>query len=411
MEAKKSAIEDGLRKFPLCRGEVEKVCLDPHAKYMFLDLDRLVKVGDKVLKYPTGTVISIDEFLTKLFQGDYHIDATQELQNVLAQTQQQRNRLEIAVRADLKEIETDMNDLCRRLVSRIETYFQELIKGLQDIHLKNTQEERNKIKNFEKLLQRKIDHRESLGRDEFNLSSLHAKFKLMQKDPEKLEGFFQTMIKRKKRYDIFRDEKDLQAFQSLFIESNNFEHNMITYLSNSYKFKQQQSKEDSRELLLPPGPRLSAEDKFVEKIVNSIDQSIGSMKHFAIQSAIKRLDTPTLDAKEADPEIAPSEDTISGSLSHTFDGKDWNYSAIDSLASKIEKAEDLEVVKIDLNNVLQVGKGKLAKLFTQLKKHESISTLDIGLDRSKLTKLEIDEIVKYISEVQNLLHFGLSISG
>jgi hypothetical protein len=233
----------------------------------------------------------------------------------------------------------------------------------------------------------------------------------MQKDPEKLEGFFQTMIKRKKRYDIFRDEKDLQAFQSLFIESNNFEHNMITYLSNSSKFKQQQNKEDSKELPLPPGPRLSAEDKFVERIVNSIDQSIGSMKHFAIQSAIKRLDTPTLDSKEADPEIAPSEDTISGSLSHTFDGKDWNYSAIDSLASKIEKAEDLEVVKIDLNNVLQVGKGKLAKLFTQLKKHESISTLDIGLDRSKLTKLEIDEIVKYISEVQNLLHFGLSISG
>lgn len=410
MEAKKCAIEEGLRRFPLCRGQVEKVCLDPYSKFMFLDLDRLVQVGDKILKCPQGTVIPIEEFLTGLFNGEYHVDGTQELRNVLIQTQHQRDRLEVNVRADLKEIESDMNALCQKIVGRIETYFKELTTGLQEIHLKNTQEERNKIKNFEKLLQKKIDHRQSLGRDEFNLSILHGKFKLLQKEPEKLETFFQTMIKRKNRYDVFREEKDLQAFQSLFSDSTNFEQNMITYLSNSAKLKQQQSKEDLPELPVP-GKRLSAEDKFAEKVVQTIDKTIGSMKHFAIQSAISRLEKPDALARELALEEKQEEQVVSGTLTHTFEGKDWCYSAIDTLAKKIEKAEELEIVKIELINVLQVGKGKLTKIFDQLKKHETVRMLDVVLDRSKLNKIEIDEIVKFVGSNQSLIHFGLSLSG
>ena len=410
MEAKKVAIEDGLRRFPLCKGEVEKVCLDSGCKYMFLDLDRLVQVGDKVLKYPAGTVISIDEFLSGLFKGEYHIDATQELHDILIQTQHQRDRLEISVRADLNEIETDMNDLCRKIVTKIEGYFKDLIKGLQDIHIKNTQEERTKIKNFEQLLQRKIDHRQSLGRDDFNLSSLHAKFKLFQKEPEKLEGYFQTMIKRKKRYDAFREDKDLQAFQNLFKESTNFEHNIITYLSNSSKLKQQLAKEEGSKDIPVPGGKIPVEERFAEKIVNTIDQTIGTMKHFAIQSAIKRLERPPSDLKET--EAGPiQDDNLAGSLSHTFIGKEWNYSSIDSLAKKIEKAEDLETCKIEVNDVLQVGKGKMTKILSQLKRHGSLRVLDISLDRSKLNKIEIDEIVKFVAETKNLIHFGLSLSG
>lgn len=419
MEAKKAAIEDCLRRFPPCKGEVEKVCLDPQSPFMFLDLDRIVKLGDKMLSFHPSSLVNIDDFLERLFDGDYHVNGLQELKDILNQTKQHRDSLEVNVKADLQEIQNDMNDLCELLVSRIRNYFAELTKNLQDIHEKTTENQRTDLKKFEQLLQKKIDHRESLGRDEFNLASLHAKFKLWQKEPEKLESHFQTMIKRKWRYDAFKEDKDLEIFKTLFEKSRNLEETVVSYLSNHEKLKKQFENRDLVDLPVPGGKRLTAEAKFADNVVSFIDETIGSMKHFAIQTAKKNLEdsknessgSKRLSDQASKIEVSQNIEEIYGSLHQKFQGKEWTHSSAESLAQRLERAQCLEVVKLEINEVFQVGKPRIGRIMQQLAKHTSVRNFTLNLDRSKLSQGEIEEIIKCIEAYDILYEFSLSLSG
>jgi hypothetical protein len=419
MEAKKAAIEDCLKNFPLCKGPVEKVCLDPQSKYMFLDLDRLVQIGDKLLKAKPHTLVSMDDFLERLFQGDYHVNVSEELRDILHQTKDQRDSLEITFKADMQEIQSDMNDLCELIVGRVRNYFKELTQNLQDIHKKNTQHQRSELKKFEQLLNKKIEYRDSLGRDEFNLTSLHAKFKLWQKEPEKLESHFQSLIRRKTRYDAFREDKDLNTFQSLFEMSTNFEENVVTYLSNhdKLKFKFSQSSTPSSTL---GAKRLPAEEKFAESVVDFIDETISSLKHFAIESAIKTVESPKLGdsikslhsgsiLQTLEP---PMPEVIEGSVTQRFEKNDWSYGAIEIFAKKLEIAQDIEIATIEIVDVLQIGgKSRIGRIMQEIAKHHTIRHLHLRFDRSKLTRSEIDEVIKCVESLPTLLEFSLSMSG
>lgn len=421
MEAKKAAIEDCLKNFPLCKGPVEKVCLDPQAKFVFLDLDRQVQLGDRLLKYKPHTLITIDDFVERLLAGDYHVDVSQELRDILQQTKEQRDNQEITFKADIQEIQADMNDLCELIVGRVRSYFKELTVNLQGIHEKNTQKKRSDLKKFEQLLQKKIDYRENMGRDEFNLGSLHAKFKLWQKEPEKLENHFQIMIRRKSRYDAFREDKDLQSFQSLFEKSTNFEENVVTYMSNTDKLKSKFD-QSSTPSALSGGKRLPAEDRFAASVVDYIDGIIGSVKHFAIQSAVKTVDNPKIEIADS-LQFSQSKQTMSaieslspevvhGAVSKKFGQQDWTFGNIEMFARQLAAAEDLEVVDFTITDVLQIGgRNRIGRIMQELAKHDSVRKLRLNFDGSKLSRSEIEEVTKCIETLPTLFEFSLSIAG
>lgn len=281
MEAKKAAIEDWFRGGAgVCKMPIDKVSLDPESKYMFLDINRMVDMGER-LKAIGGKLIPLEEFLENLFSGEYHIDTIEELGNVLDKTKSQRDKLEVKMRMDLTLIEEDMNKLCGKITSRIEEYFAELSDRLKQIHIENHIESGMKLEKFERLLEKKIDYKRNLGSgsDGFDLKTFYNKFKMMQKEPDKLEKHFQGMLKRKYRYDAFREDRELKQFQNIFREESSFEENIISYLENKHKL----------ERIINPLPVSSlgrpttAEDKFVENVVELIDKTIGIVRHFEIK--------------------------------------------------------------------------------------------------------------------------------
>ncbi len=282
MEAKKAAIEDWFRAGAgVCKQQIEKVSLEPDSKYMFLDINRMVDMGER-LKFLGDKLVPLDHFLESLFTGEYHVDTIEELSSLLEKTKNQRDRLEVKMRLDLGSIEDDMNNLCRKIVTRVEDYFAELTSRLKQIHIDNNIDAGIKLEKFERLLEKKIDNKAAFGAgtDSFDLKTFYSKFKIMQKEPEKLERFFQGMIRRKHRYDTFREDKDLQQFQHLFREESSFEENMITYLENKHKL---QRIEDSLPVYAASDAD-SAEERFVDNLIGLIDKSIGNVRHFDIRS-------------------------------------------------------------------------------------------------------------------------------
>ena len=187
MEVKKAAIEDFFKNGSLCRKPVEKVCLDPDCRYMFLDLDRLVSLGENVLQYSPNTLIPLDVFLENLFDGAYHVDTVEEMRNLLEKAKRQRDDYEVKIRVDLGDIEADMNHLCNLIVGKVKDYFAELTENLKMIHAENTILKRQRLEKFEKLLEKKISNKENHGSEEFSLQTFYSKFKILQKEPEKLE--------------------------------------------------------------------------------------------------------------------------------------------------------------------------------------------------------------------------------
>lgn len=524
MEAKKAAIEDFFRNGGMCKKPVEKVCLDPDCKYMFLDLDRLVTLGEQVLHYSPNTLIPLETFLENLFEGSYHVDTTEELRNLLEKVKKQRDGFEVKVRVDLGEIETDMSYLCQKIVSRVHDYFAELTENLKRIHVENTLLKRQRLEKFEKTLERKLENKESHGGEEFNLSNFYTKFKMMQKESDKLEKNLQAMIKRKIRYDAFRYDKDLEAFQDLFYNASSFEENVISYIDNRSKL-----------LGTPPGKQAEkasqsskiVEDAFVQNIVDLIDKTIGSVRHFTIKTApggdvvqpirdpgmsvskiLKHshdntftqgnntilgnsvdedLTTPlskiqqrtnvltysrskspgrssSKDASASSPspkpmisqrqpfsnsitssslrtstgptqaEPAPKQndynqtvvlnspakirafserntnDRIIRSLAIEVIGADWCKDVCEDAASAIDNVTGLEELRIVLADIHHFGKVRLQRLSESISASRRITNLTLCLDRSKLSKTEIQELSEAVESLTELTDFTFSIA-
>lgn len=284
MEAKKAAIEDFLRT-SLCRGKVEKVCLEPDSSYMFLDLDRQVALGSSILNIPAKSLVSLDEYLENLFAGAYHVDAIEELEKALMKVEQNRDQIDIKLGVGLERIEADMTSLCNRITNRIADYFTDLIARLQAIHLENHKEVLSRFDKLEQIMKKKIDLKASVNAgEEFNLNTFYNKFKIMQKEPEKLEKFLQSQIKRKIRYDAFSEEKDLKGFQDLYDEKSTFEENLINYVDNSRKLSQlhKQLQLEPESLKVPA----AAETALTTKIIQFIESTVGSASHFEQSSAL-----------------------------------------------------------------------------------------------------------------------------
>ena len=283
MEAKKAAIEDFLRT-GLCRSRVEKVCLEPESSYMFLDLDRQVALGSSILNIPPKSLVTLDEYLENLFTGAYHVDAIEELEKALMKVEQNRDQIDIKLGVGLERIEADMTSLCNRITNRIADYFTDLIARLQAIHLENHKEVLSRFDKLEQIMKKKIDLKASVNAgEEFNLNTFYNKFKIMQKEPEKLEKFLQSQIKRKIRYDAFSEEKDLKGFQDLYDEKSTFEENLINYVDNSKKLSQmhKQLQLELESLSVPA----AAENALTTKIIQFIESTVGSANHFEQVSA------------------------------------------------------------------------------------------------------------------------------
>lgn len=301
MEAKKAAIEDWFRSGAgVCKQPIEKVSLDPDTKYMFLDINRMVDLGER-LKFLGDKLVPLDHFLESLFMGEYHVDTIEELSSLLERTKNQRDQLEVRMRLDLGLIEEDMGKLCRKIVSRVEDYFAELTSRLKQIHIDNNIDSGLKLEKFERLLEKKIENKATFGSgtDSFELKTFYSKFKIMQKEPEKLERFFQGMIRRKFRYDTFREDKDLQQFQHLFREESSFEENMITYLENKHKLERI---EDTLPVYASSDSD-SAEERFVDNVLGLIDKSIGNVRHFDIRAVDEEEERAPLSASKKPQQI------------------------------------------------------------------------------------------------------------
>ena len=275
MEAKKAAIEDYFRgEGNLCKKGVEKVCLDPDLKFMFLDLERQLQLGNSLLTLPPTALISLDDYLDGMFRGEYHVDTSAEIQKALFKVQELRDSLEVKIRVGSQAIESDMAKMCNRITSQIIDYFALLTDRLHMIYQDNYHHTKQRLAKFEAALQKKIEAKATQGSEEFNLNTFYNKFKMLQKEPDKLEKYLQTQLRRKLRYEIFAEEKDIKPFYDLYADSESFESNLINYIDNKTKIREAFSEEDRLV------PSRSAEEQFNQRILDLLNEVIGNATHF-----------------------------------------------------------------------------------------------------------------------------------
>lgn len=454
MEAKKAAIEDFLRN-GLCKGKVEKVCLEPDSPFLMLDLDRQVSLGSAILNIPEKSLITLDEYLDHLFNGAYHVDSIEELEKALMKVEQNRDQIDIRLGVGLEKIEADMTSLCNRITNKIADYFTDLIARLQSIHLENHKELISRFEKLEQIMKKKIDLKSSVNSgEEFNLSTFYNKFKIMQKEPEKLEKFLQSQIKRKIRYDAFSEEKELHGFQDLYDEKRTFEENLINYVENSKKLTHLQHElQLDRDSLKVPA---AAESALSTKIIQFIESTIGSATHFekansqpesTRKSKPAHQDTLTRALQRANysksttktppqpnsasmvplPNTSPflhsarpsssrssftpaqPDDTLHlttpsklkaflsspDSVYYTaavirLQGTDFTASNCDRAAQAVLAMDTVERLRIEITDAHAVPVGRLTKLREAVsQRHNTLSSFELVLNRSKLNKLEI----------------------
>lgn len=292
----------------VCDYKVEKICKAPDSQFFFLDLDRMGQVG-KQLKNFSGSMLSVKEFIDALYKGDYHIDSFEELKVALEKAKIHRDSFEVELKTAHIEIEQDMKNLCEKVISNIKDYFEELTKELQAIHLENNVAFRQSFETFEKQLQKKISGIEARPggpeSDRFNASCLSKKLKMMQKEPFQLENYLQNMVRRRAKYDIFKQGiniGDLDTFRKGWSDAASFDENVIKYVDNLQKldsevpslqntvegtYKWRSAFDLPRRSLLSRNKTETVENEFLDGVVKLIDRTIGSIRHFSFDNVDK----------------------------------------------------------------------------------------------------------------------------
>ena len=89
------------------------------------------------------------------------------------------------------------------------------------------------------------------------------------------------MIKRKIRYNAFKNDRELESFQDLFYEGESFEENVISYVDNRKKLNSLSPRKTSER----PANLRVLEDTFSQNVIDLIDKTIGSVRHFTIKTS------------------------------------------------------------------------------------------------------------------------------
>ena len=138
MDPREKVLRDYFKNLTLTSSsssKVERVNLYPNADYLFLDMDRVIQLGELNKKYKDH-YLSIEEFISKLLEGKFSVGSgmSNKLKELNDKVEQQIEELDVKSKMEQDIIEEDVNNLKDMFVKRVEEYFENLKDKLKVIY-------------------------------------------------------------------------------------------------------------------------------------------------------------------------------------------------------------------------------------------------------------------------------------
>lgn len=254
-------------------GKVEKVNLHPTAEYLFLDMDRVIQLGEMNKKYK-DFYIGIDDFVTRLLEGRFSVGSGMsiKLKQLSDRVEGLVNEFEQASQLEEDIIEEDIECLKEHIFNRLTEYFNLLKEKLKVMYQENNAELKETLIEARRCLKEEllqvINHAEFFDKNKFFLE-----FDNLKKQPSELERFLKDYVKNEKTSEMTKSlEENINRLSPVFNSTFCLEDKMAKYVLSVEKLALK-AKED-------PYATETSLDKFAENVVEHIDHALKRSKHF-----------------------------------------------------------------------------------------------------------------------------------
>ena len=408
-------------------GRVEKVNLFPNAEYLFLDMERVIQLGDLNKKYK-DYYVSIDEFISRLLDGKFSVGSgmSAKLKDLHDKVEDISAELEEKSKMEEDIIEEDIDNLKELFVVKIEEYFD----GLKDRLKRMFHEENSELK--ETVIGARNTLKEELlkvikSSEFFDKNKFFVEFDELKKKPDELESFLKEYVNNEKTIQFNRSIDDnIKKLSPIFHPDYSLDDKISKYVLNVEKLESKTSLDvEDNSLII---------DRFVEQSILQIDQSMKKMRHFNRERegdhTMNIIRSPGKESKDKDVSMSVSKagstqmksPLASRVMKGTTGSKEKSRKQLaDIPLIKFKNAEDLSydygkftdcsITQVNLelhgNNLNQKSVELMGKFLQSVSR---IERLYLNLSISSITRETLDPVSLGIRSLKSLKHLEIDLS-
>lgn len=253
-------------------GRVEKINLHPNADHMFLDMDRVIQLGDLNKKFK-DYYIGIDEFVSRLLEGRFSVGSGMsiKLKDLNDRVERLSEEFEKASHMEEEIIEEDVEFLKELVFNHLSDYFSVLKTKLKAMYQENNSELKESLIEARKTL--KDELLQVINNAEFfDKNKFFVEFDHLKKQPLELEKFLKDYVNNEKTTDVTKNlDESIKRLSPVFSPSFTLDDKLSKYVLSVEKLNIKGLDSNDNESVL---------DKFADSIVQNVDVALKRVRHF-----------------------------------------------------------------------------------------------------------------------------------
>ena len=343
MDPREKVLRDYFRNLSLKSdsiSKVEKVNLFPNADYLFLDMDRVIALGEMNKKFKDHYV-TIDEFISRLLDGKFSIGSGMsiKLKELNDKVDEMLEEFEQTSKMEEDIIEEDITNLKEMFMTKVDEYFENLKEKVK------TQYQEQNAPMKEALIEARKTLKEELlnvinNQEFFDKNKFFVEFDGLKKSPYELERFLKDYLNNEKAIQFSKTmDENIKRLSPVFNSSFNLEDRLTKYVLFVEKLDPKGTLEGDT--------NGAAIDRFIDNEIIHIDATLKKVKHFAKGSGDHAHGTSQYSSHPVDryiSEVAQKSDEKEKQATQTVPPKDSKDAAKELLAPK-EVAKEEKSVK------------------------------------------------------------------
>ncbi len=277
MDPREKVLRDYFKQLtltPSSSSKVERVNLFPNADFLFLDMDRVIQLGELNKKY-RDYYLSVDEFVSRLLEGKFSVGSGMSLKLKDLNDRVERFIEELDAKSKMEQdmIDEDVNNLKDMFVARIEEYFETLKDKLKNMYYEQNSELKENLIEARKTLKDELLQVIN-NADFFDKNKFFVEFDALKKHPTDLEKFLKDYLNNEKTIQFNKDLDDnIRKLSPVFNSHFNLEDKLVKYVLNIEKLDPKGGHEgEEAEMVL---------EKFIDTTILHIDSTMKRVRHFS----------------------------------------------------------------------------------------------------------------------------------
>mgnify|MGYP000039966246 CR=1 FL=1 len=259
---------------PDASSKVEKINLFPNADYLFLDMDRVIQLGELNKKYKDH-YLPVDEFLTRLLDGKYSVGSGMSIRLKELNDKVEQMLVEFDNKSKIESdiIEEDIGNLKEMYIGEIEEYFDKLKERMQTL----LQEQNAPVK--QSLIEARKSLKEQLltiinTSEFFDKNKFFSEFDSLKKQPPELEKFLKEYLNNEKTLQYTKNfDSNLKNISPVLLPNYSLDDKMAKYVLFIEKL-------EGGKGLLDMEETQAIIDRFIKNSILHIEAVVKRAKHF-----------------------------------------------------------------------------------------------------------------------------------